>query len=91
MKTMEKMNMNNAVTRVDLFDARRELNDAMEAVGTILGIIERAMSLNDRDHGPGRAAAYAIVLKHEAARVTDKLTEIVNMCDELTEQEEGDE
>ena len=90
-KIMEKVNMDSTVTCVDFFNVHSELDDAIGAVGTILGVMERATSLNDRDHDPDRAAAYVSVLRCEALRATNKLAEIVNLCDELTGQEETNE
>lgn len=91
MKMMKKVNMDSSVTCVDFFNAHSELNDAMEAVGTILGIMERATSLNDKDHNLNRAAAYVSALRCEALRATNELSEIVKMCNELTGQEETNE
>lgn len=91
MKMMKKVNMDSSVTCVDFFNAHSELNDAMEAVGTILGIMERATSLSDEDHGPARAVAYVEVLEYEVSRMASGLTEVVKMCSKLTGQEETNE
>lgn len=91
MKMMKKVNTDSSVTCVDIFNAHSELNDAMEAVGTILGIMERATSLNDKDHNLNRAVAYVEVLEYEVSRMASGLTEVVKMCSKLTGQEETNE
>lgn len=88
---MEKVNMDSNVTCVDFFDARRELDDTMSAIGAILGIMERATSLSDKDHNPARAVAYVEALEYEVSRMASGLTEVVEMCNKLTRQEEEDE
>ena len=88
---MEKANMDSNVTCADLYDVHRELDDTMSAIGAILGIMERATSLSDEDHGPARAAAYVEALEYEVLRMASGLTEVVKMCSKLTRQEEEDE
>ena len=91
MKMVKKVNTDSTVTCVDIYDVHGELDDTMSAIGAILGIMERATSLSDKDHNLNRAAAYVSALRCEALRATNELSEIVKMCDELTGQEETNE
>lgn len=88
---MDKMNMDSAITCVDFYDARIELDDMMSAIGGILGVMETAMTLSDKYRDPARAAAYVNALRCEVLRATNKLSEIVKMCDKLTGGEETNE
>lgn len=91
MKMVKKVNTDSTVTCADIYDVHGELDDTMSAIGAILGIMERATSLNDKDHNLNRAAAYVSALRCEALRATNELSEIVKMCNELTGQEETNE
>ena len=79
----------NGVSYTDIYEAQKELDVSMERFRTAVNALGSEITFRvDEKRG---LVAYAGVVKHEAARITDIMAEFTKICDKLAEQEEEDE